>query len=165
MHSLTQLEKILKAVKDSPVKEFTLEVRTYNEAPQFMSVRLDEDVFAEPYHKGNTAKQDHSVLTSCLGKMIPVARTTVDSNLGQVLDAQFEMMWKRSEHRSLRPGCSGLLEVELRGHEWVRRFQDRQRQAEQSLEIGSGLFSFPKPPKPAGTEKTDEEQSLTRRQG
>jgi hypothetical protein len=147
--SLRQLERILDELKKVPQTDFHLDVRTYNEAPQFMCVRLDGEIFVEPYHKGTTASQNRSLLASCLGKTVPVLRTTTGSNLGQVLHSHFELVWERSQNRSLQPGCTGILEVELRQKDWVKRFQERDRDTEEALEIRAKVDPRSgKPPQP-----------------
>jgi hypothetical protein len=131
--SLRQLERILSELKKVPQSDFRLEVRTYNEAPQFMGVRLDGETFVEPYHKGTTASQNRSLLATCLGKTVPVLRTTTTGNLGQVMQSQFELVWEHSRERSLQPGGTGILEVELREKDWVKRFQELRQDSEKAL--------------------------------
>jgi hypothetical protein len=80
--------------------------------------------------------------------------------LGQVLDLQFTLLWNNSKLRSFRPGCTGMLEVELGKKNWVKDFQDQRQESEKALEIitKSGLLMFGKPPQAA-----DEEPPLMRR--
>ena len=114
--------------------DFTLNVRLYNEAPCFMSIRLDDEIFVEPYHKGITKEAEDRSTAKCLGRAIQVVRTNLSSNLGQVTVSQFARLWVNSQSRQFQAGTSTFLTEELK-KDWFGAYKKRLSEDDKELTI------------------------------
>lgn len=120
LESLRQLEKILRA--PSEAHDYSCQVRLYNSAPVAMYVRIDDRAYVEPYHHGIPKAQIGSPFTKCLGKAIPVVEVSADSELGHVMQSNFDYLWQWSRNRELRSGSANQIEKSLSDINWLDRF-------------------------------------------